>query len=140
MNWIFVGAGNMASSLIGGLIASGANAEHVAVVDPDEAQRMRATDRFGIRQSASLGKMAAEMAGDQLGIVIAVKPHIVETVCKEVAGSLASTELQCRAGCPLEFPSFVACRIHPHYLGSEQRPYLPMMIANKLIGKLQKTC
>jgi len=94
MNWIFVGAGNMASSLIGGLIGSGASAENVAVVDPDDAQRKRATDRFGIRQSASLSQIVSEIAGDQLGIVIAVKPHIVETVCNDISANLASTELQ----------------------------------------------
>jgi len=90
MNWIFVGAGNMASSLIGGLIGSGATAGSITVVDPDDAQRQRASKRFGVHQSSALSNIVSKMMIDgELGIVIAVKPHIVEAVCSDIRSSFS---------------------------------------------------
>lgn len=86
MRWLFIGAGNMASSLIGGLIGGGADTRHIAVVDPDEATCQRARDTFSVIGATSIEAgvpLLLSDAGDdlQLGIVIAVKPHIVEAVC-----------------------------------------------------------
>ncbi len=88
MNWVFVGAGNMASSLIGGLISGGGQADTIAVIDPDQITRNKAVEKFGIRSAASLSELLMVegapdpmLTGDSLGVVIAVKPHIVETVC-----------------------------------------------------------
>jgi pyrroline-5-carboxylate reductase len=81
MRWIFVGAGNMAGSLIGGLLSSGANASSVAVVDPDESACNRAQERFGISSSTSIDALMLNGTVEPTGVVIAVKPPIVESAC-----------------------------------------------------------
>ncbi|MFK7857464.1 MAG: pyrroline-5-carboxylate reductase [Granulosicoccus sp.] len=90
MRWLFIGAGNMASSLIGGLLGGGANPEHVAVVDPDESACTRASNAFGIHSATGIESVIPSLfsEGDtsrEIGVVIAVKPHIVQAVCKSVA-------------------------------------------------------
>jgi pyrroline-5-carboxylate reductase len=88
MNWIFIGAGNMASSLIGGLINSGADPSSIVVVDPDADTCVRAQTRFGIQSASELDAPVAQMADKTYGVVIAVKPHIVETVCLSLTKSV----------------------------------------------------
>lgn len=85
MHWVFVGAGNMASSLVGGLITSGAAAETITVVDPHEEACDRAKERFGILAEQRLDDALANINTNPIGLVIAVKPHIVEAVCSEFA-------------------------------------------------------
>jgi len=82
MNWIFVGAGNMASSLIGGLINSGEAASNITVVDPDNSACDKAKERFSVQSNDNLADVLHPLAGQSVGIVLAVKPHIVEPVCK----------------------------------------------------------
>ncbi len=88
MRWLFVGAGNMASSLIGGLLGGGTNASHIAVVDPDQNACQRAETAFSILSGQRIEDIIAPLFSDAddnellLGAVIAVKPHIVETVCR----------------------------------------------------------
>ena len=45
----FVGGGNMATCLVGGLIAHGTLAASIVVADPAEAQRRRLQERFGVQ-------------------------------------------------------------------------------------------
>ncbi|MFK7993765.1 MAG: pyrroline-5-carboxylate reductase [Granulosicoccus sp.] len=90
MHWLFVGAGNMAASLIGGLVGGGENPLHVAVVDPDHQACQRAETSFGIRSAANIESAIPELFSDkqssrQLGVVIAVKPHIVQAVCHSLS-------------------------------------------------------
>ena len=74
----------MASSLIGGLINSGAEPSSIAVVDPDADACARAVKRFGIQSASDLQVPITQMGEQQYGVVIAVKPHIVETVCSKL--------------------------------------------------------
>ncbi len=92
MNWIFSGAGNMASSLIGGLINGGADLSSIWVVDPDATARLRAQERFGIQTSASLEEVLSSMPTALVGVVLAVKPHIVEAVCREIKQSTGNSD------------------------------------------------
>lgn len=80
MNILFIGGGNMAAAIIGGLIAKGWAAERIHAVDvlPEALHRLR--ERYGIRTSAD-GVAAARAAGC---IVLAVKPQQM----REVAGAL----------------------------------------------------
>ena len=77
----FIGGGNMARSLIGGLIADGVNPTSIWVADPNDAVRQTHQSHFGVHVTAD-NRRAAEHA--QV-IVLAVKPQ----VCKEVAQGLA---------------------------------------------------
>ena len=74
-----MGAGNMASSLIGGLIKNGANASDINVVDISEDALSRLSESTGVKTFTSL---ADAPAAD--GIIIAVKPNIVQTVCRSI--------------------------------------------------------
>ncbi len=100
MNWVFVGAGNMASSLIGGLIASDASASDIWVIDPDAAACQRAQQRFGIQSGSSLEECLPALLEAPTGIVIAVKPPIVEPVCKAIT-------VACQAGAASSLPPLV---------------------------------
>lgn len=80
----FIGAGNMAQSLIGGLIASGYDKKNISATDPTEAQRNSVTQTFGIQCFEDNAK-----AIDQADIVVlSVKPQVLESVCESIAGSI----------------------------------------------------
>ena len=56
----FIGGGNMASALIGGLRRAGHAAAAIVVVEPAEAQRARLAQEFGVQsQAAADARMAA---------------------------------------------------------------------------------
>jgi pyrroline-5-carboxylate reductase len=72
MRIVFVGAGNMASALIGGLIARGTVSSDITIIDTSPAQREGVCSRFGVREAA--GPREAGLTGDEM-IVLAVKPQ-----------------------------------------------------------------
>jgi len=78
--WFFIGAGNMASSLVGGLIGGGVNATDITVVDINRSAIDTLQQSFAVRSSQDIGTIEPRAS-----VVIAVKPHIVETVCKALA-------------------------------------------------------
>lgn len=80
----FVGAGNMATSLIGGLIADGHDPARIQASDPDQEQLSRLAARFGIRVAAD---NQAALAGAGV-VVLAVKPQVLKSVAEELAPTL----------------------------------------------------
>lgn len=76
----FIGAGNMAHSLIGGLIADGYNPKQIWATAPQQ-EHLTQADKFGIHTSLSNqeGGRYADI------IVLAVKPQILKTVAIELA-------------------------------------------------------
>ena len=67
----FIGGGNMASAIIGGLIKQGTPAQQILVVEPFEETRQRLESQFGVRVLASANATLGEA-----GLVIwAVKPQ-----------------------------------------------------------------
>ncbi|HQU89343.1 MAG TPA: NAD(P)-binding domain-containing protein, partial [Denitromonas sp.] len=54
MKICFLGGGNMAAALIGGMLAKGYEAADIAVVELQEDARARLRERFGVRTHASL--------------------------------------------------------------------------------------
>lgn len=80
----FIGCGNMARSLIGGLIANGVNQDNLIATDPDENQRILIAEQFGIR---TLEKNNDAVADADV-VLLAVKPQIMNTVVSEIADSI----------------------------------------------------
>lgn len=85
----FIGAGNMASSIIGGLINQGADPGTITITDPLENQRNVIGEKFGV--VAAPDNPSAVTTADI--IILAVKPHIMETVCTEIAPHIQPTSL-----------------------------------------------
>lgn len=84
----FIGGGNMATSLVGGLIADHYPAERITVTDPAADKREWLSQRFGVRV-ADDNRTATEQADV---VVLAVKPQVM----REVIGDLAATLAQRR--------------------------------------------
>ena len=74
----FIGGGNMARSLIGGLIARGASAASIRVAEPVEVLRESLSRDFGVEVFATAQEAAAEA---DLWL-LAVKPQVMRIVCE----------------------------------------------------------
>ena len=77
MTIAFIGAGNMAISLLRGLVNNGMSASNLIAADPSDDQRARA-EEIGIRTEAenNIAIRGADI------IVVAVKPQIAGQVLK----------------------------------------------------------
>ncbi|MEJ2515401.1 MAG: pyrroline-5-carboxylate reductase [Gammaproteobacteria bacterium] len=80
----FIGGGNMARSLAGGLIADGLPASAISIAEPDAARRESLAERFGVRVTSDNDDVAR--ASDV--IVLAVKPQVLAEVASALAPSL----------------------------------------------------
>lgn len=68
----FIGGGNMASAIVGGLVAGGRRGDSIIVVEPGQAQRQLLVERFGVKALS-----AADPSLDAAGLVVwAVKPQL----------------------------------------------------------------
>jgi len=81
MNICFIGGGNMASALIGGLYTSDFTAFDLSVVEIDADNRTRLHAQFGVRTTDNL---AEGVAGSQV-VVFAVKPQQLRDVAQQLA-------------------------------------------------------
>jgi pyrroline-5-carboxylate reductase len=84
----FIGAGNMASALIGGLIQSGFAADTIWASNPEAHIRADLSARFNIHVTDD-NKIAAENASV---IIFCVKPQIMKTVLVELAPVIAKNK------------------------------------------------
>ena len=83
-NICFIGGGNMATSLIGGLIAQGHPADSISVSDPNESQRSLLEKNFSINTFADC---SAAMNNADI-VVLAVKPQVMKDVAISVAAAI----------------------------------------------------
>jgi pyrroline-5-carboxylate reductase len=86
MKIAFVGGGNMASALIGGLLRKGYAAADISAVEVEATARAQLLSRFGVSSYAAPG---AEIAGSDV-IVLAVKPQQLRAVAETLRPLLAS--------------------------------------------------
>ncbi|MCJ0972020.1 pyrroline-5-carboxylate reductase [Pseudomonas sp. PS1] len=85
----FIGGGNMAASLIGGLRAQGVPAEAIRASDPGTQKRQALTAEYGIATFSDNAEAVAE--ADM--VVLAVKPQVMQDVCRDLATSLQPGQL-----------------------------------------------
>ncbi|UZE95940.1 pyrroline-5-carboxylate reductase [Alkalimarinus alittae] len=81
---VFIGAGNMASSIIGGLVASGYPASLISASAPSQEHLDALSTKYQINTTQNNHSVAAE--ADIL--VLAVKPQILQAVCTDLASPL----------------------------------------------------
>lgn len=77
----FIGGGNMAASLVAGLVADGHEPRGLLVSDPDRAKLDNLAARFGVRTTADNTKAVRDAAV----VLLCVKPQMARTVCQALA-------------------------------------------------------
>ncbi|MFL6588363.1 MAG: pyrroline-5-carboxylate reductase [Luteimonas sp.] len=85
---VFIGGGNMARSLIGGLVARGGDAASVRVVDPNADSRDTLARDFGVRTFEN----AADAVDGAATWVLATKPQVLRGVCESLATVAQATQ------------------------------------------------
>jgi len=78
----FIGGGNMASSLISGLIASGHSAQHIWVSDVNPDTLKALSENLNVNTSVNNDEIISAVDV----VVLAVKPQVLSSVAKSVAG------------------------------------------------------
>jgi len=91
----FIGGGNMAGALIGGLLKAGRAPASIQVVEPFEAQRQRLAQQFGV---VALAAADATLAAAEM-VVWAVKPQLFAEAAAPCAAFVAGAlQLSVMAG------------------------------------------
>ena len=83
----FIGAGNMASSIIGGLVESGHPADHISAADPypPSLEKLRAIAPVRVCDSNADAVANADV------IVLAVKPQVMAEAASSIAPAIAAS-------------------------------------------------
>ncbi len=80
----FIGAGNMARSLIGGLLKDHYPAANICAADPDAMQRQQLSKALSISTYAD----NIDACADADIVVLAIKPQVMANVCQSLAPAL----------------------------------------------------
>ena len=95
-----IGGGNMARSLVGGLINSGTAPESIIVSDPDDSIRQALAEDFSVQTCAD-NSSAAHVADI---LVLAVKPQVMQCAVEDIAENLLQRQplvVSIAAGIPI---------------------------------------
>jgi pyrroline-5-carboxylate reductase len=96
----FIGGGNMASAILGGLVQQGLAASHLQVVEPVEAVRKHLAQQWGVQAAADAAAASAQLQQAHL-VVWAVKPQVFQAAAAPVAPWVAQAlHLSVAAGIP----------------------------------------
>jgi pyrroline-5-carboxylate reductase len=90
MNICFIGGGNMAGALLGGLLQQGYSPAQIGVVEINAEQRDRIKREFNVEATAELSNGVAKSGEAGPGvIVLAIKPQQLSMVARELAPLLS---------------------------------------------------
>jgi pyrroline-5-carboxylate reductase len=90
----FVGGGQMAGSLIGGLRAAGHDGARIRVAEPDAARAQWLQREFGV----DVKPAARDVAEGATALVLAVKPQVMQQALQGVRPTAATTVVSIAAG------------------------------------------
>lgn len=126
----FIGAGNMAGALIGGLLADGTPAENIIATDPDGEKCRLLSESTGIRTTQD----NAEAAVEADVVVLAVKPQILQNVAEALAATV-----QQHKPLVLSIAAGILCRTLDRWLGGDvalvrAMPNTPAMVQSGATG------
>lgn len=84
---VFIGGGNMAGALVGGMAQAGYPMENVWVVEPDTSKHglLRGDTRLNVSDRS-------DVADDAAVVVLAVKPQILQSVARSLAASVQKSK------------------------------------------------
>ncbi|HEX4937916.1 MAG TPA: NAD(P)-binding domain-containing protein, partial [Candidatus Kapabacteria bacterium] len=88
MNICFIGGGNMATALIGGLQRQAAGQHQIGVVEPDADKCQQLASQFGVQAAWQL-----DLAAGSDVLVLAVKPQQLREVAYSLQQYIAPTTL-----------------------------------------------
>ena len=149
----FIGGGNMAASLIGGLIAAAHPVAGIAVAEPDAGRAQVLRDRFGV-EVADRG--SAIVTGAQT-VVLAVKPQQMGAALAGLQLDAGSTVVSIAAGVRLAFlrkalgeqvdlvrsmpntPALYGCGVSGLYADA-QIPSIARTRAERVLGAAGQVC
>ncbi|MES2183238.1 MAG: pyrroline-5-carboxylate reductase [Pseudomonadota bacterium] len=124
----FIGGGNMASAIIGGLIRQGLDAARIDVVEPFEEARARLAQQFGIAAQAAAGPLLARAAI----VVWAVKPQAFREAAAPVAPLAGEATLHLSVAAGIRSDTIAG------WLGSERvvraMPNTPALVGQGMTG------
>lgn len=84
----FIGSGNMAYSLIGGLTSTGVNGQKIWVSDPDSKKTTQLAANF----SVNISKDNIDLINMIDVVILAVKPQQLAMVCKHIAAQVTKNK------------------------------------------------
>ncbi len=84
----FIGSGNMAYSLIGGLTSTGVAGQNIWVSDPDSDKLAQMAEHFSVNTCSS----NSELAQTAEVIILAVKPQQLAQVCADISTAVCQTK------------------------------------------------
>ncbi|WP_339502964.1 pyrroline-5-carboxylate reductase [Pseudomonas silesiensis] len=129
----FIGAGNMAASLIGGLRAKGLEAAHIRASDPGAETRAKVNAEHGIEVFAD---NAEAIQGADV-VVLAVKPQAMKAVCEAIRPSLQSNQLV------VSIAAGITCASMNNWLGAQPivrcMPNTPALLRQGVSGLFATT-
>ena len=124
----FIGAGNMAASLIGGLRAKGLDAAQIRASDPGADTRARVSAEHGIETFAD---NAEAIRGVDV-IVLAVKPQAMKALCESLRPSLQPQQLV------VSIAAGITCASMKNWLGAQPivrcMPNTPALVSQGVSG------
>lgn len=91
MNISFIGGGNMARAIIGGLKNNGFDMTNICVIEPNAATRAALTSEFNV-QTFDTYVENFNTPKAQSVIILAVKPQILQEVCQQLAPKLVNQQ------------------------------------------------
>ncbi len=118
----FIGAGNMAYSLIGGLTATGVAGKNIWVSDPNAEQTAQLAEQFKL----NIAQNNSELVKAVDVVVLAVKPQQLAVVCREISEQVKAKE-QSQVPLFISIAAGVLCQDIERWLGSQNGKELALV-------------